>query len=89
MCLLVMMNYMRIRKMKKNYSTRQAAAKARVSLRTLNRWLSQGKVKASIAVPLGGGRTLWRWTKADIAKARKVRAAQKPGPKPSGKERNR
>lgn len=75
--------------MKKNYSTRQAATKMRVSFRTLNRWLSMGKVKASIAIPLGGGRTLWRWTDADIAKARKVKAAQKPGPKPRRKERRR
>lgn len=75
--------------MKKNYSTRQAAAKMGVSFRTLNRWLAQGKVKASIAIPLGGDRTLWRWTKADIAKARMVKESQKPGPKPSRKERYR
>jgi len=69
-----------------SYSTRQAAAKLRVSFRTLNRWLALGKVRPSVAVPLGGGRTLWRWTEADIAKARKVKAAQKPGPKPGGRQ---
>jgi len=30
--------------------------------------------------------TLWRWKEADIAKARKVKAAQKPGPKPSARQ---
>ena len=34
-----------------------------------------------MAIPMGGGRTLWRWTDADIAKGRKVKATQKPGPK--------
>ncbi len=67
---------------KRSYSTTQAAAKLGVSFRTLNRWLAQGKIKPSVAVPMGGGRTLWRWSEVDIAKARKVKAAQKPGPKP-------
>jgi len=71
---------------KRSYSTRQAAAKLRVSFRTLNRWLAFGKVRPSIAVPLGGGRTLWRWKEADIAKALKVKAAQKPGPKPGARQ---
>ncbi len=35
--------------------------------------------------PMGGGRTLWRWTDADIAKGRKVKATQKPGPKADAK----
>ena len=87
MCVLLVLNQARRGNMKKNYSTRQAAARVRVSFRTLNRWLELGKVKPSIAIPLGGGRTLWRWTEADIAKVRKVKAAQKPGPKPRGKER--
>jgi excisionase family DNA binding protein len=69
-------------KMPKSYSTREAAAKLRVSFRTLNRWLESGKIRPSVAVPMGGGRTLWRWTEADITKAREVKAAQKPGPKP-------
>jgi hypothetical protein len=89
MCLMLVLNQARCRSVKKNYSTRQAATKMRVSFRTLNRWLALGKVKASIAIPLDGGRTLWRWTDADIAKARKVRDAQKPGPKPRAKDRKR
>ena len=91
MAALLILNQVRVRtmKMKKSYSTREAAAKLRVSFRTLNRWLSLGKVRPSLAIPLGGGRTLWRWIEADIAKARKVKTAQKPGPKPDRKGRKR
>jgi hypothetical protein len=71
--------------MKKTYSTLQAAAKIGVGFRTLNRWLAQELIRPSIAVPIDGGRTLWRWTDADIAKGRKVKAAQKPGPKAGAK----
>jgi hypothetical protein len=67
--------------MKKTYSTQQAAAKIGVGFRTVNRWLALGLIRPSMAIPIGGGRTLWRWTDADIAKGRKVKAAQKPGPK--------
>jgi predicted site-specific integrase-resolvase len=75
--------------MQKTFSTASAARKIGVGMRTLNRWLALGKIKPSVTVPMGGGRTLWRWTDADIAKARKVKAVQKPGPKPSRKERKR
>jgi hypothetical protein len=73
--------------MKKTYSTQQAAGKMSVSFRTLNRWLALGLIRPSLAVPMGGGRTLWRWTDADIAKGRKVKAAQKPGPKAKPKRK--
>jgi hypothetical protein len=69
-------------KMKKTYNTRAAAKKMRVSFRTLNRWLAQGTIKPSKGFPLEGGRTLWRWTDADIAKGRKIKARLRPGPKP-------
>jgi len=75
--------------MTKTLSTAGAARKIGVGLRTLNRWLALGKIRPSIAVAIGGGRTLWRWTDADIAAGRKVKAAQKPGPKPSGRERRK
>lgn len=68
--------------MKKTYSTAQAAKKIGVGFRTLNRWLALELVRPSMPIPIGGGRTLWRWTDADIAEARKVKATQKPGPKP-------
>ncbi len=66
--------------MKQTYSTREAASKIGVALRTVNRWLADGKIKPGVAVPMGGGRTLWRWSKADIAKARKI--DRTPGRKP-------
>jgi predicted DNA-binding protein (UPF0251 family) len=70
-------------KAKKTYSTRQAAAKMRVSFRTLNRGLADGRIKPSMAIKMPNGRTLWLWGETDIAKGRKVKAAQKPGPKAS------
>ena len=73
--------------MKKMYSTQNAAAKIGVSFRTLNRWLALGLIRPSMAIPMGGGRTLWRWTDADIARGRKVKAAQKPGPRAKPKKR--
>jgi predicted site-specific integrase-resolvase len=68
-------------KHKKTYSTPQAAKKIGVSFPTVHRWLRDRKIRPSKAIPLEG-RTLWLWTDADIAKGRKVKAAQKPGPKP-------
>jgi predicted site-specific integrase-resolvase len=71
--------------MKKTFSTETAAKRIGVSFRTLNRWLALGKIRPSLAVPLAGGRTLWRWVDADITRGRKVRATQKPGPKAGAK----
>ena len=70
---------------KKTYSTQQAAKKMGVSFRTLNRWLALELIRPSVAVPMGGRRTLWRWTDADIAKGRTVNATLKRGPKPKKK----
>ncbi len=67
--------------MKKTCSTKRAAVKMGVSFRTLNRWLALGLIRPSMAIPIEGGRTLWRWTDADVVRGRKVKAAQKPGPK--------
>jgi predicted site-specific integrase-resolvase len=75
--------------MKKTYSTQQAAKRIGVSFRTLNRWLASGLIRPSVAIPMGGERTLWRWTDTDIARGRKVNAAQKPGPKAKQKKRSR
>jgi hypothetical protein len=68
--------------MEKSYSTETAARRIGVSFRTLNRWLALELIRPSMALPMGGGRTLWRWTDADVAKGRKVKTAQKRGPKP-------
>jgi hypothetical protein len=62
------------------YSTREAAAKIGVAMRTVSRWLADEKIEPSVAVPMGGGKTLWRWTDADISRARKI--DQTPGRKP-------
>lgn len=70
--------------MKKTYSTPLAAKKIGVSFITVHRWLKAGKIRPQ-GIPLDG-RTLWRWTDADIAKGRKVKAAQKPGPKAKPKK---
>jgi hypothetical protein len=58
-----------------------------VSFRTLNRWLALELIRPSIAIPMDGGRTLWRWTDVDIARGRKVKAKQHPGPKPKAGKR--
>ena len=71
--------------MKKTYSTPQAAKKIGVSFSTLNRWI-RGREDPSAGNTRQRGRTLWYWTDADIAKGRKVKAAQKPGPKPKGRK---
>jgi hypothetical protein len=73
--------------MKKTYSTRQAAAKMRVSFRTLNRWLADDKIKASTAIKMPNGRTLWLWHEADIERGRRLKDELRPGPKPKAGRR--
>ena len=89
MAALLMLNLARLRKMKANktYSTRQAAAKMRVSFRTLNRWLADGRIKPSRAIKMPTGRTLWLWREADIVRGRRLKAKLRPGPKPKGGRR--
>ena len=89
MAALLILNLARLRKMKakKTYSTRQAAAKMRVSFRTLNRWLADGKIKPSTAIKMPTGRTLWLWREADITKGRRLKAQLRPGPKPKAGKR--
>ena len=58
----------------RTYSTKQVAKLAGIHWVTLHRWLSAGKVRASRPVPING-RTLWRWTEADVKKVRKYKAA--------------
>ena len=70
--------------MKKTYCTPQAAKLIGVSYTTVNRWLRDKKIRPQ-GIPLGDGRILWRWTDADIAEGKKVKAAQKPGPKAGAK----
>ena len=58
--------------MVKTYSTKQVATKVKVHWVTLLRWVSSGKVKASIVVPYDG-RHLHRWTDADVEKVRRYK----------------
>ncbi len=67
--------------MVKTYGVLQAAKMIGVSRITLHRWIKAKKIRPQV-IPLGSGRILWRWTDADIATGRKVKAAQRPGPKP-------
>jgi predicted site-specific integrase-resolvase len=69
----------------RTYTTPQAAKKIGVSFITLHRWLRDGKIHPR-AIPLKG-RVLWVWSDADITKGRKVKATQKPGPKPKAGKR--
>jgi predicted site-specific integrase-resolvase len=62
-------------------ATKVAAQRIGVSFRTLNRWLAQVKIRPRQAATFSDGRKLWRWSDADVAKGRKVKAAQKPGRK--------
>jgi hypothetical protein len=41
---------------------------------TLQRWLTAGQVSASIAIPMKG-RTLWRWTDADLKQVLRFKTA--------------
>jgi len=60
--------------MKRTYSTKQAAKEAKIHPVTLLRWLAAKKVRPSLAVPYDG-RTLWRWTDADVEILCKYKAA--------------
>ena len=67
----------------RTYSTREVCGLVGVTRITLVRWIAQKKIVPSIAVPMGGGKTLWRWTESDVARARKI--DQTPGRKKSKK----
>jgi hypothetical protein len=73
--------------MKKTYSTLRAAEMMGVGFRTLNRWLALGIIKPSRAIEMPSGDTLWLWNDADVARGRKVKAQQRPGPKPKAAKR--
>jgi hypothetical protein len=73
------------------YSTQQAAKRVGIHWVTLHRWLAAKKVRPTIAVPMDGGRTLWRWTDKDIAKLEKLKKAtyrKGRGRKPKQKKRS-
>ena len=69
----------------RTYSTREAAQLIGIHFITLHHWLGAKKIRPTIAVPIGGGRTLWRWTDSDVRRARKFKDTARPGPKPARK----
>ncbi len=56
----------------KRYSSSQAAKLIGVTLRTLQTWIMDGKVKAPRLSTVGGVKVRL-WSKADIARIRKAR----------------
>jgi predicted site-specific integrase-resolvase len=72
------------------FSTNEVAKAVGIHRITLQRWLDHGWIKPSIEVPLKN-RTMWRWTTADVEKARRFKGTLKTGPKPrqkKGKSKN-
>jgi predicted site-specific integrase-resolvase len=66
-------------KKRAKYTTPQAAKLIGVSFPTLHRWLRDEKIRPQ-GIPLAG-RTVWIWRDADIARGKKVKEQQRPGPK--------
>lgn len=58
----------------RTYSTQETAELVGIHPVTLHQWLGARKVRPSIGVPMKG-RTLWRWTRADVKKVRAYKAA--------------
>jgi len=58
----------------RTYSTQEAAKLVGIHRVTLQEWLSAGKVRPSQVIPMKG-RTLWRWTRADLKKLRRYKTA--------------
>ncbi len=69
----------------KTYSTPKAAKLIGAHYVTVHRWLAEGLITPE-SIELSDGRKLWRWTDADIAKAKAVKAGRKSGPKPKAKK---
>jgi hypothetical protein len=57
-----------------SHSVKQAAKLLAVDPQTLFRWIWNGKVHPSIAIPMNG-RKLYRFTDKDIAQARRYKSA--------------
>jgi predicted site-specific integrase-resolvase len=57
----------------RTYSTEEVANAVGIHRITLQKWLTAGKVRPSHSIPMKG-RTLWRWTKADVERVRRYKA---------------
>ena len=70
-----------------SHSVKQAAKLLGVDQQTLFRWIWNGKVHPSIAIPMNG-RKLYRFTEEDIAQVRRYKSAHywegRGGSKPKG-----
>jgi excisionase family DNA binding protein len=69
----------------KTYTTAEAAAMIGVSRQTLYAWMASGQIDSPTTIQLGK-RSMRLWSKADIARARKLKGTLRPGPGPSGKK---
>jgi hypothetical protein len=58
----------------KNYSVKQAAKLLGLDPQTLFRWIWNGKVRPSVAIPMNG-RKLYRFTDGDVAEVRRYKLA--------------
>jgi predicted site-specific integrase-resolvase len=71
------------------YSTQQTAKRVGIHWVTLYRWLAAKKIRPSVAIPIDGAKTLWRWTDKDMAKLEKLKKAtyrKGRGRKPKGRK---
>jgi predicted site-specific integrase-resolvase len=59
-------------KTKRTYSTKEVAREVGIHWVTLLRWISDGKVRPSLGMPMNG-QTLWRWTDSDVERVRKFK----------------
>jgi predicted site-specific integrase-resolvase len=71
--------------MAKTYGTPAVAKMVKIHYVTLHRWIADGKIKPH-GIELADGRTLYQWTDADIEKAKKLKAENKPGRPPKAKK---
>ena len=71
----------------RDYSVKQAAKLLGVDPQTLFRWIWNGKVRPSIAIPMNG-RKLYRFTDDDVERVRRYKSAHywagRGGRKPKG-----
>jgi predicted site-specific integrase-resolvase len=58
----------------KTCSTKEAAKRAGIHFITLQRWVSQDKVRPSQRIRQDGFK-LWRWTDSDVERIQKYKAA--------------
>jgi len=71
----------------KGYGTAQAAKMVGVSKRTLLEWIYRGELGEPKQVRVMG--VLWRiWNASDIARALRVKARMRPGPRPKKSKRD-